>query len=300
MSAGNSGAPIPAQELVTDNNDNIVALDQVISAGLISTNQASIHWNTMNMIPSQVSTDSDVLRDEFLRRRREARRRKRQRRAQRRREQRRQEQQQQTETRRQRRARRFRELLNNPDHRWYDRYAERDRERYEEYEHQYYLACRSPTFDENVEETIQWQLSEVYEWEKLTPRTRWEHEEVQELEGIAALEQLALVQDDLEQLQHINELERSDEEELQQRDQREEVWNQQQLHDLESTSTQRSFSSTLDPIEQMQQIDLMERSQELRQQKNDDNDQMQIQEWETGSSQHYHYDRNPNTRLSQQ
>ena len=137
MSAGNSGGPIPAQELVTDNNDNIVALDQVISAGLISTNQASIHWNSMNMIPSQVSTDSDVLRDEFLRRRREARRRKRQRRAQRRREQRRQEQRtqepitQRTGTQRQRRAQQFREIVNSRANRWYDRDTERERERYE-------------------------------------------------------------------------------------------------------------------------------------------------------------------------
>jgi hypothetical protein len=292
MSTGNSGSAIPPEELVTDNNDNIVSLDQIISAGLITTSQASMNLNTMNMIPSPVTTHSDASRDEFLRRRREARRRKRQRRAQRRREQRRQERQQ-TVTRRQRRARRFREILNNQDYRWYDRYAERDRERREEEDYEDYLASRSPTFDENVEETIQEQLLDVYEWEKLTPKTRWEQEELQELEGIAALEQLALVQDHVEQLQHINELERSDEEELQQREQSEEVWNQQQLYDLESTSTQRSFSSTLDPLEQTQQIDLMEKSQERRQQKNDDHDQMQVQEWETGSSQHYHYDRNP-------
>ena len=43
----------------------------------------------------------------------------------------------------------------------------------------------------------------------------------------------------------------------------------------------------------MQQISLMERSQELRQQENDDHDQMQLQEWETGASQHCHNDWNP-------
>ena len=63
-----------------------------------------------------------------------------------------------------------------------------------------------------------------------------------ELEGTAALEQLTLLQDDVEQLQHINELERSDEEELRQRERRQEVWNQEQLNDLESTFTQRSFN----------------------------------------------------------
>jgi hypothetical protein len=108
------------------------------------------------------------------------------------------------------------------------------------------------------------------------------------LEGIAALEQLALVQDDMEQLQHINELERSDDDELRQQEQREEGWNQKQLHGFESSSTQRSFSSTLDPLEQMHQIELTERSQELRQQQNEDHDQIRVQDWETHSSQHYH------------
>jgi hypothetical protein len=35
----------------------------------------------------------------------------------------------------------------------------------------------------------------------------------------------------------------------------------------------------------MQQIDLLERSQEARQQQSDDHEQMQIQEWETDASQ---------------
>ena len=144
MSNKNSGSANTLQELTTDNNDDIVSLDQIISAGLITTSQASMHFNTVNKIPSQVPTDSDVLRDEFLKRRRDARRRKRQRRAQRRQEQR-------TETRRQRRAQRFREILNSRPNRWYDRHAERIREREEEQEHEYYLASRSPTFDENVE-----------------------------------------------------------------------------------------------------------------------------------------------------
>ena len=195
-----------------------------------------MHFNTMNMIPSQVPADADVLRDEFLRRRRNARRRKRQHRAQRRQEQRIQEQR--TETRRQHRARQFREILNSRLNRWYDIYEERDRESREQQQYCDYLASRSPTFDENVEETIQEQLLDVYEWEKLTPRDRWAEEQVLELEGTAALEQLALVQDDLEQLPHINELQRSDEEELRQREQKEDVWNQEQLNELESTSTQ--------------------------------------------------------------
>jgi hypothetical protein len=155
MSTGNSGSAIPPEELVTDNNDNIVSLDHIISAGLITTSQASMNLNMTNMIPSPVTTHSDVSRDEFLRRRRESRRRKRQRRAQRRREERRQQQQQRTGARRQRRAQQFREIVNSRANRWYDRHAERIREREEEQEHEYYLASRSPTFDEDVEETIQ-------------------------------------------------------------------------------------------------------------------------------------------------
>ena len=100
----------------------------------------------------------------------------------------------------------------------------------------------------------------------MAPSDRWAQEQVLELEGIAALEQSVLVQDEMEQLQHINELERSDDEELRQRELREVVRNQEQLNDFESTSTQRSFNSILNRLELRQQIDLIERSQEARQQ----------------------------------
>lgn len=51
------------------------------------------------------------------------------------------------------------------------------------------------------------------------------------MEDIAALEQLALKQDEIEQLRDINKLERS-EDEGRRRRQREELWDQEQLHHL--------------------------------------------------------------------
>ena len=294
MSANNSGSANTPQEPTTNNNDDTVSLDQIISVDQNTISQASMHLNTSNMIPSQVPTVAEVLRAQFLRRRREARRRQHQRRAQRRRQQiaatRRQ---QRTVTRRQRRAQRYRQILIQSDIRWYEEHREREHRREEEREHEEYLRSRSPTFDELVEETIQEQLLDVYEWEKMTPKDRWEQEQIQEMEGIAALEQIALVQDEMEQLQQIDELERSEVEELRQRKHREEQRNQEQLHQLESNSTQRSHNSTLDPIEMMQQIDLMDRSQEAQHQQKEEHEQMQLQDWETNASQHYHYDQNP-------
>lgn len=107
------------------------------------------------------------------------------------------------------------------------------------------------------------------------------------------MEKLALVQDEMEQSQHLRELARYQAEELGQKKQREELWNQEQLRQLESNCTQRSFNSTLDYIEQMQQIEIILRSPEERYQGQDDPDQIQLQEWERGASQNYHYDRNP-------
>jgi hypothetical protein len=200
---------------MTNNNDDTVSLDQIISVDHNTTSQASIHLNTTNMIPSQVPTVAEVLRAQFLRRRREARRQQRRRRAQ-----------------------RYREILNDREYRWYDRYEERNQQRREEQAHAEYLESRSPTSDENVEKTIQEQLLDVYEWETMMPNDRWEQEQIQDMEGIAALEQMALVQDEMEQLQQIDELERSEVEELRQRKHREEQWNQEQLHQLGSISTQ--------------------------------------------------------------
>ena len=62
-----------------------------------------------------------------------------------------------------------------------------------------YILRRSLTFNEFLEEMIEERLLEVYDWETMHLNDRSKQEQLYELEGIAALEQLSLVQDQTEQ-----------------------------------------------------------------------------------------------------
>ena len=88
-----------------------------------------------------------------------------------------------------------------------EREEQEDRDRYES------IVSRSPNFNEFFEEMIEERLLEVYVRETMHPKDRWEEGQLYELEGITALEQLALVQDEVEQSQRIHELEALEEEE---------------------------------------------------------------------------------------
>ncbi|CAF4608868.1 unnamed protein product [Didymodactylos carnosus] len=117
------------------------------------------------------------------------------------------------------------------------------------------------------------------------PRDRWEQEQLYELEGIAALEQLALVQEEVEQSQQIHALELSETENEKERKRRAEEWDQTQIHAIENNSTSHSFDSILDHMEQTQQIDEMERSQEAQQQRQYDHLEMQLQQYDESDCQ---------------
>ncbi len=60
-------------------------------------------------------------------------------------------------------------------------------------------------------------LLEAYDREKTHPKIRWEQEQINDLEGFVVLEQLALVQDENEQLHQIELLQQSQEKEQQKR-----------------------------------------------------------------------------------
>ena len=123
-------------------------------------------------------------------------------------------------------------------------------------------------------------MLDVYDWETMHPRDRWEQEQLYGLEGIAALEQLALVQEEVEQSQQIHALELSESENAKEQRRRTEEWEQTQLHAIENNTTSQSFDPILDHIEQTQQIDEMERSHEAQQQRQYDHNQIQIQQYE--------------------
>jgi hypothetical protein len=59
-------------------------------------------------------------------------------------------------------------------------------------------------------------LLEAYDWEKMDPKIRWDQEQLNELEGLVVLEQLALVQHENEQLHQIELVQKLQEEEQQQ------------------------------------------------------------------------------------
>ena len=59
------------------------------------------------------------------------------------------------------------------------------------------------TVDERFEEVIEERLQEVYDWEIMQLMDQLEQEQLNGLEGIAALEQLSVAQDEMEQSHQI-------------------------------------------------------------------------------------------------
>lgn len=141
-----------------------------------------------------------------------------------------------------------------------------------------------PSIDNTLAEegVIEERLLEAYVRETIDPKQRWEQEGVNELEGMTALEQLPLVHDAAEQSQLIRALEASESEDHKKHQQRAEEWDQAQLRDIENPVLSQSFDFVLDHMEQMQQIDQVERSQEVRQQMRYNYDQEQLEQLEHG------------------
>ena len=279
MNANNSQIANAVAEPSISNVHPEASINQLISTGIVTTSQPSIYLNMTNMVPSQPLLTSGQSRLEILLRQREARRRRRRRRAQRRREQRAELQHQQLahQIRRRQMANQAQE---QPQYHRRSRYEERYKEEQRDRRREEYLQRRSPTFNELFEEVIEERLLETYDWETMQPQDRWEQEQLYELEGIAALEQLALVKDEVEQSQRIHELEASEEEQQLMEPHRAAEWDQERLRQIEGISTSKSFDSILDYLEHIKQISDLERSQEAEQQREHDHAQMQLQQWE--------------------
>ena len=219
-------------------------IDRLISTDIVTTSQGSMQLNMTNMIPSPIPVISDRSEDPFLRRRREARRREarrrqRQRRAQRRRERR-------TGGPHQRRARRRRrrnQQLWNRSPNQNARYEARFRGEQRHQEYLQYLLRRSPTFNEFFEEEIEQRNLQVYYQETFNRDDHWEQEQINEFEGIAALEQLLLFQDQIEQSQRIHALSQWEEEARHEQQHKHDEWAQEQLRHIETTTISQSSDS---------------------------------------------------------
>ena len=213
----------PSEALVNNDTDNI-EMNEIYSTELIMTSQSSVSLlNTTNMIPSQrpiirsfgqPNTTTTQGQEGRRRRRQRQRQRRRQRREEQRREQerfrqalRRQAQRQRQQQRRedQERAQEQREhrpvetqqQQQNPLRSQWSTLWYRSRRRWPpSYEREY--------SDDTEDDPFTEALLEAYDWDKLDPKERWEQEQMNEFEGFAALEQLLLMQDQLEQQNQID------------------------------------------------------------------------------------------------
>ncbi|CAF2890513.1 unnamed protein product [Rotaria sp. Silwood2] len=263
MSTNNSQIGNTPAESIINNTDNEANIDQLLSVEIVITSQSSIQLNMTNMIPSQTPiipnptpNIPNLQEDEFRRRTREARRRRRQRRSERRRQQRATRRQQNNQQRRRRRRQSTEQQYEQRSHYVYQSRWERleSRERY-------YDMWGSDSFEDFMDAIFIEPLLEQYDLETMDPRQRRDQEHINVLEGMAALEQLALIQDELEQSKQINEVEQWQDEKQKQMNALT-ICEQKQLNDFERIPGPEPDELLQDQMEQLQQIATVEKCQE--------------------------------------
>ena len=119
---------------------------------------------------------------------------------------------------------------------------------------------RPSTFNEHFEKVIDEQFQEVYDWEIMHMNEHSEPEQLYELEGIAALEKLSLVQDQIERSYPLQTLQKLAEEKQHTEGPPSENSVHTQAHHIEIDSTSQSLDSKLYHLEQVQQLDDMQQS----------------------------------------
>ena len=107
------------------------------------------------------------------------------------------------------------------------------------------------TFGEHFEETIEERLQEVYDWEMMHLNHHSEQEQLYAFDGIAALEQLFLVQDRTEQSYQRQTLQALEGETQQIHNQSSENSIHPQVHHIENDLTPQSLDSIVHQMEQM-------------------------------------------------
>jgi hypothetical protein len=206
MSSNKSQIGITPFEALFEDNNNKSNIDQQLSVEIITTSQSLVQFSTINMIPNQTELIHNIQEHNTLTRRQQNRRRRRQRQRQRRRQhreeqqrrqrQRQQQQQQQQQPQQQARSQQFRG--------WFE----------QEWDHDNWEHLGFPEFmEENMTPIL-----EAYDWEKMDPKDRSEQQQLNELEQFMAQEQLALIEEEIEQLHQTEVVQKLQEEEQQQRD----------------------------------------------------------------------------------
>ncbi|CAF1463910.1 unnamed protein product [Adineta ricciae] len=173
MSINSSQVGQTPLEPQSSNNSSQDAIVRLISNNTISTGHPSVEISERNMILSQIPVIPQVQHNIVLNTRQEGRRRRRQRQRQRRRER--------------------LQALRQPNHQYRRNTHWRSDTTWDHLD----------PLEEPMDEIYNEPLLNAYEWETMDPRERWDQEQINELEGFAALEYLQLIQDELEQEQNI-------------------------------------------------------------------------------------------------
>ncbi|CAF1284684.1 unnamed protein product [Adineta steineri] len=276
---GNSPSTPSLENNASQSNINLLLLDEIHT-----TNESTLQFNEINMIPSQIPMLPNPSEHDNLTQRQETRRRRRQRQRQRRRErqellrqERLQQQQQQRHHRQRNRQRR------QQQHQWL----------YESRRGHYNDFSEHPNpFEEPMDVIYNEPFLEAYMWGRMDPMERWEQEQINDLEGFAALEQLILMQDELEQSEQIDRIQRLKEEEEQTKSEQEQSqlkqWEQEQLIEQNRVDIIAHIRQIEDDIEQLEQIEAVQHMQdeidrkELHQRQKEPNDVQlfQFEQWE--------------------
>ena len=239
MNINNNQMASSASQPLSGNTHNEASITQLIAPGLLPSSQPLLI--------------SDQSRAEIVTRRREARRPRRRRR---------------TTSRHRPLAQQIRRRQMTNQYRQQEQYyrngrtEERERHEREDQDRHDYIRRRPTAFNEHNEEVIEERLQEVYDWEIMQLMQGSEREQLYELEGVAALERLSSVQDQMEQSSQLQAVQALDEEEQQLRERAGEASTQTEHNDIEDHSTTQSLDSIIYHMYGMQPIDDIEKPTE--------------------------------------
>ena len=141
-----------------------------------------------------------------------------------------------------------------------DRIEERERHEREDQDRYDAIRRQPSAFSDDFEDVIEERLQEVYDWEIMQLMDGLAQEQLYELEGIAALEQLPLVQDQMQQSYEIQTSQASEEEAPLMQDPSTADSVTKDLNEIEAHLTPQSFDSILYHMEGMQQMHDMHKS----------------------------------------
>ena len=219
MSNNNSQTSYTALESIIEKDRDESDINQMLSGELLTTSQPLVQLNTSNMIHVPTQVIRPVQQPNNLTPQQQARRRRRQRQRERRRQRREEQRRLQPNEGQPTSSQRQRERIAR-QHQYSRPRTERSWSSFEERQQRDYWP--SLDFPDSMDEEFNKELFEAYLRDKMNPQERWEQEQLNELEGFAALEHLIMLQDDNEQETQIHAVQQLLQEE-------EEEQNQEQL-----------------------------------------------------------------------